>query len=577
MKYLVFICFSCLCLIARAQDVSLALQKKAPLNSQTIHDEWNKVANGLNVSFASANVRFARELPPKVELQSTWETKAWKGEKIHTQMLVWANKSFNAVSLQLYDLKDKDGHLIKKENITAGFIQYVITDEFKNGCGYRKTVDFDSSYVADAIDTKSASIMLKENNTQPIWLSIKVPANTTPGNYKGSIKIKGDKDYSFPISIEVLNKTLPAASKWQYDLDLWQHPAAIARVHKLPLWSPEHFSMMKKYYQMLADAGQKTITASIVNEPWGHQTYDDYPSLIKWTKKKDGSWSYDYSLFDKYVAFVMDCGITERINCYSMVPWKIAFTYYDETLQQEAVFTDAIGTPTYNVFWKTMLVDFTKHLKQKGWFGKTYIAMDERPMDTMIAVIKLLKETDKDWKIALAGDYHTEIEKDIDVYCVASRWDFPAATLQRRRQEGKVSTWYTCCTEPYPNGFTFSSPAEGVWMGWYTANKNLDGYLRWAYNSWTKDPMADSRFTAWPAGDTYQVYPGPLSSVRFEKLIEGAQDFEKIKQLKIYYKKNNLTKELNELNKALEIFEIKSLANTTADEMLKKVKPLLNR
>jgi len=183
----------------------------------------------------------------------------------------------------------------------------------------------------------------------------------------------------------------------------------------------------------------------------------------------------------------------------------------------------------------------------------------------------------KDWKIALAGDYHAEIEKDIDVYCVASRWDFPAATLQRRRQEGKISTWYTCCTEPYPNGFTFSSPAEGVWMGWYTANKNLDGYLRWAYNSWTKDPLTDSRFTTWPAGDTYQVYPGPLSSVRFEKLIEGAQDFEKIKQLKIYYTKNNLTKELNELNKALEIFEIKSLANTTADEMMRKVKPLLNR
>jgi hypothetical protein len=122
-----------------------------------------------------------------------------------------------------------------------------------------------------------------------------------------------------------------------------------------PLWSAEHFSLMKDYYRMLADAGQKTITASIVNEPWGHQTYDDYPSLIKWTKKKDGSWKYDYSLFDKYIAFVMDCGITERINCYSMVPWKIAFSYYDENSQKEAVFTDAIGTPSYNSFWKTML------------------------------------------------------------------------------------------------------------------------------------------------------------------------------------------------------------------------------
>jgi hypothetical protein len=259
-----------------------------------------------------------------------------------------------------------------------------------------------------------------------------------------------------------------------------------------------------------------------------------------------------------------------------MVPWKIAFSYYDENLQKEAVFTDAIGTPTYINFWKTMLVDFTKHLKQKGWFSKTYIAMDERPMEAMKAVIKLLKETDKGWKIALAGEYHDDVEQDIDTYCIASKWDFPAATLQRRRAQGKISTWYTCCTEPYPNAFTFSSPAEGVWMGWYTANKNMDGYLRWAYNSWTKNPSNDSRFTAWPAGDTYLVYPGPLSSIRFEKLIEGAQDFEKIQQLKTLYLKNSESEKLKELNKALETFEIKALGTTTADQMLKKVKPLLN-
>jgi hypothetical protein len=114
-------------------------------------------------------------------------------------------------------------------------------------------------------------------------------------------------------------------------------------------------------------------------------------------------------------------------------------------------------------------------------------------------------------------------------------------------------------------------------MGWYTAAKNMDGYVRWAYNSWTKNPLTDTRFTAWPAGDTYLVYPGPLSSVRFEKLIEGAQDFEKIKYLRTFYKKNKQSKPLAELNKALEKFEIKSLATITADDLLRNVKYLLNQ
>ncbi|KQC00557.1 hypothetical protein AQF98_12225 [Pedobacter sp. Hv1] len=531
----------------------------------------------LNVSFASANVHFAKELPPKVSPQKTWTTKAWKGEKIHTQLLAWTRDNLASIRIQTSDLKDEQGNLLKKENVTTGFINYVITDEFRNGCGYRKAKDFDSSYVADLIDTKTTAIKIQQNTTQPIWLSIKVPENTKPGKYKGTIKILGDSETTLPIVIEVLNKTLPAPSKWHYDLDLWQHPASIARVHKVPLWSNEHFALMKSYYQMLANAGQKTITTSIVNEPWGHQTYDDYPSLVKWTKKKDGNWAYDYSLFDKYVSFVMSCGIDQRINCYSMVPWKIAFTYFDEKLQKEVVFTDAIGTPTYNAFWTTMLTDFTKHLKQKGWFSKTYIAMDERPMEAMKSVIKLLKSVDQNWKIALAGDYHPEIENDIDNYCIASRWEFPANDLEKRNKQGKISTWYTCCTEPYPNAFSFSSPAEQVWMGWYTANKNMDGYLRWAYNSWTKNPLTDTRFTAWPAGDTYQIYPGPLSSVRFEKLIEGAQDFEKIRQLRLLYLKDKKVEKLAELNNALEKFNIKSLATVTADETLQSVQSLLNK
>lgn len=575
MKYLFFVCCTCITLSLNAQDVSLALQKSVVADTQTINAEWHKLGQGINLSFVSSNIRYTKELPPKVQPNMNWSAKAWKGEKIHAQLLVWADNNQGKISVQVGDLKNEGGHILKKENITVGFIRYVITDEFKNGCGHRKAKDYDSSYVADLIDANTASV-LQKNTTQPIWLSIKVPENINQGIYKGSIKVIGKKTTVLPIRVQVLNKTLPAPSKWKHDLDLWQHPAAIARVHQVPLWSDRHFELMKSYYKMLANAGQKTITASIVDEPWGHQTYDDYPSLIKWTKKKDGTWKYDYQFFDEYVAFVMATGINRQINCYSMVPWKIAFTYFDENLQKEVVFKDAIGTPQYNDFWKPMLIDFARHLKQKGWFNKTYIAMDERPMPAMKAVIELLKSVDQNWKIALAGEYHDEIEADIDNYCIASKWDFPEPVLQKRKNEGKISTWYTCCTEPYPNGFTFSSPAESVWLGWYTARKNMDGYLRWAYNSWTKNPLTDTRFTAWPAGDTYQIYPGPLTSVRFEKLIEGIQDFEKIQHLKSIYAKNKQFAKLAELNKALEIFDIKELANTTATDMLNKVKHLLN-
>lgn len=539
--------------------------------------QQSEKVNSIQVSFAGSSVRFEENAIMPEKKEKEWKVTAWRNEKIHTQIALWADTDYDNFSIVASDLTNENGNIISKDQIRISRVGFVMTDEFRSGCGHRKSVDFDSSRVADIIHEPASIFSLARKKIQPVWITVVVPEDAKPGNYTGTVIIETKRKQGLTISLKVIDKTLPAPSQWTYHFDLWQHPAAIARVHHLQLWSEAHFDAMRKYYTMLANAGQKVITASITDEPWGHQTYDDFPSLISWTKKKDGTWKYDYSLFDKYVEFVMSCGIRDRINCYSMIPWKIAFKYFDEGTGKEEVFTEEIGTPGYENFWRTMLVDFTQHLKEKKWFDITAIAMDERPMASMQSVIRLLKSIDPNWKISLAGDFHPEIEAGIDDYCVASRWQFPENILQSRKAAGKISTWYTCCTEPYPNGFTFSPPDEHVWIGYYTAAKHFDGYLRWAYNSWTANPLTDSRFTAWPAGDTYQVYPGPLSSIRFEKMIEGVQGFEKVQYLRNLYTKNGDNARLSELENALKKFDIPSLATQTASDHVRAIEVLVNR
>lgn len=536
---------------------------------------WKTLRQPVTVSFGGSNTRYAKEKVPHITIRKNWNTTAWKGEKVHTQLLVWTTHPIEKLTCVAGKLENPKGDAIPAGNIKTGFIRYVITDEFAGGCGYRKPADFDSSLVPDAIDIVPA-IPVKANSVQPVWLSIQIPQEAAAGNYKGSITVKADKTYTLHYTVEVVNRVLPAPDQWTFDLDLWQHPAAIARVHDVPLWSDRHFELMKPYYKMLADAGQKNITASIMDEPWGHQTYDDFPGLVKWIKHKDGSWTYDYSLFDKYVDFVMSCGISKRINCYTMVPWALSFRYFDEAAGKDTVLKAPIGSAEYTAHWTGMLKDFTQHLKRKGWFDITTIAMDERPMKDMQVVIALLKSIDPAWKIALAGNYHPEIEKDIYDYCLASNLQFDDAVLKERIARGKPSTYYTCCTENYPNGFTFSPPAEHVWLGWYAAAKGFTGYLRWAYNSWVADPLRDSRFRSWPAGDTYQVYPGPRTSIRFEKLIEGIQDFEKIQLLRKEYTTRGNTRSLQKLNNALQLFTIEKLKTVPAEEMVEQAKKIVN-
>lgn len=101
-----------------------------------------------------------------------------------------------------------------------------------------------------------------------------------------------------------------------------------------------------------------------------------------------------------------------------------------------------------------------------------------------------------------------------------------------RRDKGLTTTYYVCCSSGFPNTYTSSAPAEAVYLSWYAAARDYDGFLRWAYNSWVKDPIRDSRFRTWTAGDTYIVYPEGRSSIRFERLVEGIQDWEKIRILR---------------------------------------------
>ena len=53
---------------------------------------------------------------------------------------------------------------------------------------------------------------------------------------------------------------------------MWQSPYAVARYYQVPLWSQEHLDAMRPLMKMLADAGQKIITATLTHKPWNGQT-----------------------------------------------------------------------------------------------------------------------------------------------------------------------------------------------------------------------------------------------------------------------------------------------------------------
>ena len=522
---------------------------------------------------------------PSLEFQKkAFNHVAWRGEKVFAQAVVSSEEELKDVRLSVSDLRNGKS-LIGAENIRLQFVSYVVSDLLdttKYGqCGSREDKSkWGEVLVADVLDIND-SMTVPAGRKQPVWMTVSVPSDARPGKYSGKLTVTSSnaKARSLNVELTVADHVLPPARDWAFHLDLWQNPYSVARYENVPLWSEAHFEAMRPVMRMLAEAGQKSVTATIMSRPWNGQTEDAFGSMVTKIRRIDGTWLYDYTIFDRWVEFMFSLGIDRQINCYSMIPWALQFDYIDQATSSPATFQAAPGSEEYNEYWGAFIADFARHLKAKGWFEKTMIAMDERPMESMQAVLGLIRKVEPAFKISLAGNYHEPVIYDIVDFSetFSGKQEFPESTKAKRKELGLSTTFYTCCAEAHPNMFVISNPDEAAWLGWFAQADGYDGYLRWAYNSWTLDPLTDARFRTWPAGDCFVVYPGGRGSVRFSKLVEGIQDFEKVRILRSRWQETGNEAKLGQLTGILKSFTSETVLAEGPAKALAAAKSFLDR
>ncbi len=491
----------------------------------------------------------------------------WKGERVNGQIIVSAEQNLSQLRVVSSPLKGEQGSLPVKSSFV----------KFTKAQG-KPTADIISN-------TENERLEQQAGINRTVWVSVDIPKNAKPGIYKGKIKVlaKNEKSILVPVEIQVLNKTLPSPNQWKMHLDLWQHPESVARWHGVEAWSPEHFALMKPIMKRLADAGQKVITCSIIDEAWGGQTFDHFPAMIEWIKKKDGTLTWDYTNFDKWVSFMInDVGIKDQISCYTMIPWSMKVRVLNEATGEYEDMDNKPGDPSFEKLWGPFLSDFAKHVKQKGWEDITCIGIDERPDHMVKAAKEVIDKYSPKMKIVSAVNHPSAMSDSVyDLSPILFHFNtVTPEMLQKRKAAGQKTTFYVCCGPDKPNTFTNSPLAESEWMGLFAAANNADGFLRWAYNSWGRNPLETTAFGSWRDGDCYLVYPGNLSSLRFEKLRDGIEEFEKINLLRKEAEKNPqkkaqveaMDKRMKELFKPQQsgsadylnnVIEIKKITNST--------------
>ena len=488
----------------------------------------------------------------------TAEVTAWKNDKAISELVLYSkNCSLKNVKVTASALTNGS------ETISADHVKPVFVKATKayNGT-YLGYGDKNRAVPADDGSNRSESsdilygndpVDVAWNQLQPVWVTFDIPKDAKAGTYTGTLSAAADgitTPLTFTYTVKVQDAVLPDASEFEnsFDIELWQYPYSSAEYYGVTPFSEEHLKTLKPIMEKYKEAGGHAITTSIVEEAWNGQTYSKnevhYPSMVKWTKNADGSFSYDYTDFDKWVSFNKELGIGDKIVLYSIAPWHNSFAYWENGRLKYESFT--AGNARYQTVWRNFLTDLIAHLETKGWFEDAYIGIDERgfstaAFDLIDSVTNLHGQT-----LKTAGAMDNFVNKkdlamrvtDLNVgdTAAAAHPDEFAVLLEERESKGLRTTLYSC-TEHIPGNFSLSMPAESYWSIINAGKSDTAGFLRWAYDAWVENPLEDATHNAFEPGDCFLIYPSPKdasekevkSSVRLERMAEGVRDVNKLR------------------------------------------------
>ena len=472
------------------------------------------------------------------ESQKAWSGRAWRNERVHAAFALWG-EGCGDITATAEPLVGPGGAKIP---LKVRWVREVIADD-RPHMAKVDPAKYPPYRVGDILDEEHP-FKLTEDGCRGVWASAKTPADAPVGTYRGKLCVKSAaKVLEFPLELEVVADALPAVK--EFHLDIWQTPWTVARYYNLKPFSPEHYAKMEPFFRELADAGQKTITTTITDYPWNERkNIDSARSMVRYVKRRDGTFVADFSVMDGFVAFAEKCGIGPQIHCYAPVKFERSHTYqyFDERTGRDVSVRLLPATPEYEAYWGPLLAQLEAHAKEKGWVGRLYVALDELPGKETAATAALIAKHAPSAKFQMAGNrvpsefrgvkidsYSQELRNSR--YVPKSFYD----EVAKRRSDGQLTTVYTCCNPFRPNCLPMNPLHEQRWIGLFIAAKGFDGYLKSTFFRWVQstDPLVDTHcYPNFPCGDSYLAYPGPRLSLRWESMVDGFEDWEKIRILK---------------------------------------------
>jgi hypothetical protein len=466
-----------------------------------------------------------------------------RNQHVSVQLAIRSSRPLPDIMVEVKPLEGGAGRRVSSVEVHR--VAYVVVGSHTPDCPPEELVGVAPGWYPDPLE--DFPFDLEARRTTPLWVTSHSPADASPGVYESSILVRsgGRLVARRPFRVKVVSASVPEEMSLKVTNWFTLDDKTSQRFFGVGSFSPKWWTLVSNVAGVLASHRQNVIMTPLL-------------TLIQ-PRLEGDNLQYDFTNFDRWVETFRQAGaigyiegshLLDRAGSYDAPLLVPTFQIVDGKPQVLSLPPD---DPRVETSLSAFLAALGKHLKEKSWdtiyfqhvldeahgneppyYGR-FAALVHRQMPG----IPTLDAID-------AAHMPEEIQNNCDVWVPQlGRFDDQMGLLEQRIGSGKAVWYYTCLypQKRYPNRLMDLPLIKVRLLQWLDFRYGFTGFLHWGGNYWTPKPLLDTQpviddnTELLPPGDAFIVYPDRehltvRSSIRFEAMREGIEDYEMLRALK---------------------------------------------
>ncbi|MCC5846617.1 MAG: hypothetical protein JJU29_00875 [Verrucomicrobia bacterium] len=244
----------------------------------------------------------------------------------------------------------------------------------------------------------------------PVWLTANIPADATPGTYRGEVQISyAGGTARLPLQLQIGSWRLPASKDFVSHVNLIYSPDSVALRYGVDPWSDAHFRLMEASLDWYASVGQDVFYV-----PFTLGThFGTTAPLVRFVRRGD-TLEPDFTALDRFAAQWKERVGTPRFTVFYIWCNNLGHDPI-ETVEVQVIDPDSgeienvavpyFGSEGAEAIWQPAIAGALERLRAAGFPDESLllgIGHDRKPDERDLSVIRTLFP-DREWNVISHG------------------------------------------------------------------------------------------------------------------------------------------------------------------------------